>query len=497
MRFIHPVLLALSVAFSSGQSSAVEKQTIEAKGGQVEIPNLQHGVARLIGLWKFSTSHLDTIDDKTFAKLPEKDALKGNIHYLFFTDLPQEGSLILKIDSLTDQNIIASTDALLTTAQFRLVNEKSSILFEAPNFQKKGIEDTRQQIPDFSFSLPIRKGANYLIYNYKQEPFQKTDGVYSNAGLGGRFLIGDPKLIHDQNTFTSIFLQVPLGVFLCLSIYSLLIYFSRGREDIDSLHLFLFNFITFLKEFGSQNIVTKLFAFTSFSLDLSMISFAGPMLATAVSVKILHQKVPGRFLNILFWITLVNGATCVFASLLLAHATFLPMTSMLSPIFVLVNAACFFLLFIPYTLITAIRNRNTEIVLFTIGILALGAGTLSDFFNIALALDWPWLAMWGGMVLSVLLAKNNSLLFAQAFNRAKTLNIELEEKNEQVQDLNRGLEEKVKERTKEIKALLEYIPQGVLSIGEDGFIEGNYSSQLPDVLGHENIAGNISTAITP
>jgi signal transduction histidine kinase len=72
--------------------------------------------------------------------------------------------------------------------------------------------------------------------------------------------------------------------------------------------------------------------------------------------------------------------------------------------------------------------------------------------------------------------------FTEAFNTI--------ERNEAViLGLNSELEIKVQERTSEIKALLEYIPQGVLSLGIDGAIEPNYSSQLPTILQQNDIAG--------
>ncbi|MFW7380673.1 MAG: 7TM diverse intracellular signaling domain-containing protein [Oligoflexus sp.] len=59
---------------------------------------------------------------------------------------------------------------------------------------------------------------------------------------------------------------------------------------------------------------------------------------------------------------------------------------------------------------------------------------------------------------------------------------------EQINELNLGLEKKVEERTAEVKSLLQHIPQGILSIGASGLLEDNYSYQLIEILGHNNIA---------
>ena len=103
-------------------------------------------------------------------------------------------------------------------------------------------------------------------------------------------------------------------------------------------------------------------------------------------------------------------------------------------------------------------------------------------------LQWPWFALWGCVGLSLILARNNSQTFAKTFNRSESLNRELAVKNQEVEALNSSLEQKVEERTAEVKSLLTHIPQGILSIGEDGVIESNYSQQLPVILGHDNIA---------
>jgi signal transduction histidine kinase len=58
----------------------------------------------------------------------------------------------------------------------------------------------------------------------------------------------------------------------------------------------------------------------------------------------------------------------------------------------------------------------------------------------------------------------------------------------QINELNQNLEKKVEERTAKIQSLLKHIPQGILSINRRGVLEENYSSQLTEILGREDIA---------
>ncbi len=64
-----------------------------------------------------------------------------------------------------------------------------------------------------------------------------------------------------------------------------------------------------------------------------------------------------------------------------------------------------------------------------------------------------------------------------------------------INQLNTELESKVKQRTSEIQSLLLYIPQGILSISPGGVIGQKYSAQLPDILGHKDIAEQSFKAI--
>lgn len=55
-------------------------------------------------------------------------------------------------------------------------------------------------------------------------------------------------------------------------------------------------------------------------------------------------------------------------------------------------------------------------------------------------------------------------------------------------ELNAQLESKVAERTKEIRSLLQHIPQGILTIGAGGHIGSNFSAHLPEIVGQREIA---------
>ncbi|WP_159455404.1 7TM diverse intracellular signaling domain-containing protein [Pseudobacteriovorax antillogorgiicola] len=113
-------------------------------------------------------------------------------------------------------------------------------------------------------------------------------------------------------------------------------------------------------------------------------------------------------------------------------------------------------------------------------------GTLSNRLGfIPTSLFSEWGQFTGGAIEIAIL----SLALGTRFSEGRRAHIA------QINDLNQNLEKKVEERTSRIEALLKHIPQGILSIGQDGIVEQNYSAQLPDILGHNQIAGRTAKQI--
>ena len=198
---------------------------------------------------------------------------------------------------------------------------------------------------------------------------------------------------------------------------------------------------------------------------------------------------PSKFLKVLSWIVLTNALITFVVTMGPILVPFLPLDLQLYGPPSLINSVIMFFILIPYSCYKAVKSRRTDVLLFSIGFFIFSAAIIVDFINVLLSLHWPWVAMWGGSMFSLILAKNNSLMFAKTYARSEQLNKDLQIKNEEVAKLNKNLEKKVEERTEEVRALLEYIPQGILSVGEDGIVEPNYSAQLPEILGTDQIAG--------
>ncbi len=86
-------------------------------------------------------------------------------------------------------------------------------------------------------------------------------------------------------------------------------------------------------------------------------------------------------------------------------------------------------------------------------------------------------------VMCISLALINANEFAETYQNAL-------ERNREIEFLNQNLERLVTEKTKEVRELLDFIPQGVLSIVESDRIDKNYSAHLESILGTKDIAGS-------
>ncbi len=93
------------------------------------------------------------------------------------------------------------------------------------------------------------------------------------------------------------------------------------------------------------------------------------------------------------------------------------------------------------------------------------------------------------MIFLILQSQLIALRAAETYERSERLASELVVKNEEITFFNKNLEKLVDFKTKEIRSLLDHIPQGVCTIGEDTLIQKDYSAQLCDVLGTQDIAG--------
>ncbi|HET9238976.1 MAG TPA: 7TM diverse intracellular signaling domain-containing protein [Oligoflexus sp.] len=86
---------------------------------------------------------------------------------------------------------------------------------------------------------------------------------------------------------------------------------------------------------------------------------------------------------------------------------------------------------------------------------------------------------------SQLVVRRSAQSFAEAESLAAALNI----KNAEIEAFNENLQSMVDFKSREVRTILDHIPQGVLLIGKDAKVTGDYSANLIELIGTRDIAG--------
>jgi hypothetical protein len=490
MRKFLLAIVTLSFLLSGELSQAKPRSPIKIVDGKVEITQYNKQIFRLEGEWRFSDKNLKTIDEKQFSTLPLKSAYLKSPYWEFYSPGPARGAFVLRIDTDAAYSLMALTYAITARSQLLLVNEEGiRESYVDPFFGQASLEQTRRELSLPTFHLELAKGTNFLIYNYEQKTILMNGVESISAGFSNYFDIGLQQELHGEILYEKVTLLIPTGIILCLAIYSLLIYLSRRGKDQESLLLFGFNICTFAKEIGTQSILGLFMQSNTFSQLFHSLWSSYLSFTLYFGVSVVYLTVKSRFLRYLQITTLGTATASCLVHSILALGTNIPDISAFSNIHIILEFTLQVFVFTPYLIVQAIRRKRNDLILLSLGYLALAAGSLFDFYKFTFAVDFPWMSMWGGTILSVIYAKNNSKMFALTYERSEQINSELQIKNAEIKDLNANLENKVLERTAEINSLLQHIPQGVLTIGEDACLGMNYSAHLPILIGQSEIGG--------
>jgi len=137
----------------------------------------------------------------------------------------------------------------------------------------------------------------------------------------------------------------------------------------------------------------------------------------------------------------------------------------------------------------ALRQRQPGAMLAFSGCLFIVLGSAYDIVAAIMLLGELYITPWGVMIFLILQSQVVAIRSARAYDQSKRLATELTNKNAQIMDFNRNLEKLVDSKTKEIRALLDHIPQGVCSVASDGRLSRDYSANLLDILEIQDIGG--------
>lgn len=117
-----------------------------------------------------------------------------------------------------------------------------------------------------------------------------------------------------------------------------------------------------------------------------------------------------------------------------------------------------------------------------------GLAVIHDLFVGFGYISHPWLVQYGFAAFLIAQSQLVATRSARAYAQAKILAENLKEKNAEIIAFNSNLENLVESKTREIKSILDHVPQGILMIGRGALVASEYSANLPEIIGQSEIA---------
>jgi HPt (histidine-containing phosphotransfer) domain-containing protein len=295
---------------------------------------------------------------------------------------------------------------------------------------------------------------------------------YSDANIWKAPVIGDYNRLESSYFLQLVTTLLVVGMILIMAIYYLSLFFHH-REDRSSLWLTIFTFVVFLRYIGTSAEFTGLpFVTPSITLYEILRKFEFGLLGIGAVFGLLYTAETfsyERFRKFALLNLIPAGMWTLFCLMTRAptYQTFLPMVAC----YVLAIAAlCFGLV------IHAAVHRVTGSYLLVTGFLMFMATLVNDLFiGLAFLRTSVFLIPFGFTALVFMQGQVIAGLFAVAFRTAQRLTLHLKAE--------------VDRQTREIRSMLDHIPQGVLSFVGNGIADANYSVHLEKILGTPDITG--------
>ncbi len=180
-------------------------------------------------------------------------------------------------------------------------------------------------------------------------------------------------------------------------------------------------------------------------------------------------------------------SACVFVAGVASIGIITRVYSLVAVFFIISFLSSTVLIFSTFYL--GIKHRLSGITFFLLGAILNSAFQVPIMMNYILnantELGYNIMMANFSMVLSLALV--NAKEFAVTYRKSVQQSETLEEKNKEITFFNKNLEKLVDHKTREVRALLDYIPQGVLSLTQDGMISKDFSAHLVHILGTDVI----------
>ncbi len=320
----------------------------------------------------------------------------------------------------------------------------------------------------------LKIDGNFFIYAYASSPVRDGKNLLNFSS----FYVGETAYLNDAMALSRFLSSALSGCFLIVFIFYLFIFVFR-RTDRSSLYLALFAFCSFGLSILHS---VELGIAPNGTLELyTMVNILGILFLNLYLIDKTQVHLQKKFASFLKWMAI---GTAVFGNV----SEFFRWDDFTNLIFV-----CAFFLsnyLIIKTIYLGYKHNIPAIGYFLIGAILNGAFQfpimISSISNANF--EYGYFILLANLVMALALGLVNAKDFAMTYLASVQQREALEVKNAEVNYLNKNLEHLVDAKTKEVKAILDNIPQGILTIGRDGLIDEQYSAHLKIILEIDEIA---------
>jgi len=335
---------------------------------------------------------------------------------------------------------------------------------------KKNASFTAYAVPNSLISI---EGDLYLTAHISS-PLSDGKNLlnFSSFYLGDSEYLGEVLYHNRLNTF------MILGAFAILAIYYAFV-FSFRRQDKSSLYLSLYALFSLIM---SLRFVVHFGMTPRFMLDLFI---ACDLLTIWALQYFALAKIQGVFPKRMMTFFKLTAVLMLGGAAVALHLHI----RILIGVFIFIGFATSTVLIIM-TCFLGFKHKLEGIWFFLCGVIlniAFQAPAMINFMT-ANNRETAYLILLANLCMAISLALVNAKEFAATYQKSLEQSLDLECKNQEISFFNKNLEKMVNQKTRQIRSLLDYIPQGVLSLASDGTIEKDYSAHLKNILETDAIA---------
>ncbi len=331
-----------------------------------------------------------------------------------------------------------------------------------------------RNITDMAVTVPVvEPSGDFYLYGQVTSPLF----LGRNSLNMSSFYVGPEKYLNSLSYSVRFYATLVSGSFMIMAIFYGFIFTFR-RQDLSSLYLAVFACCSFaLSLFYVANFdITPQDLLNRFTV-INLFGICSLQFYLLDKISFVLSKRSHRLLLIAAVLVTLGASVSVYYRfhLLIAVLFLLSFTSSTLLIFL--------------TLYLGIKHRLSGITFFLLGTIGnsvfqfpimigyIMQSNRENGYNILLA-NFSM-----GLALALVNAKEFSVTYRRSLQQSK----DLEAKNKEITYFNKNLERLVDHKTKEVRALLDYIPQGVLSVMLDGVVARDYSAHLKEILGRNDI----------